>query len=333
MKDLLNSLHSITDRLENVLNSYRNYSVIENSEFLAIAEPKEIVYELERELRNYATPYYYLEAIYLSSPNFSNKFIEQFENQLSRIISTWAIVYSVNHKEYEENKDKTIDYIVDIVKFSETFDTITEHILTDFYQFSDRYLAIDNSRVISYQDLKEIHLSLYQLIQNNDNRSVKDKLISIIESYENTEEQRFHTDFNQPIKEVLSEDNAPIIPKYIAVPMVSKYLFYYENTNYTSENINALVDYLKINNICQILREDMLSLLHNKNTTNNDKILWTGKKADAFRFKDYLNLSVSEFNNSFQFEDGKKLQNNHKSTSGWSELSSFLLKISPNTEQ
>jgi len=163
MKDLLNSLHSITDRLEEVLNSYTNNSTFKENEFLFTIKPKEIVYELERELSQYQTPYYLLEAIYLSSPNFSNTFIEQFENQLSRIISSWTIVYSLSSKEYEENKDDSLEYILDILNFSETFDAIVEHILSDFYQFCNRYLAINNSRFIAYQDLKEIYIGIYQL--------------------------------------------------------------------------------------------------------------------------------------------------------------------------
>ena len=329
MKDLLNSLHSITDRLEEVLNSYTNNSTFKENEFLFTIKPKEIVYELERELSQYQTPYYLLEAIYLSSPNFSNTFIEQFENQLSRIISSWTIVYSLSSKEYEENKDDSLEYILDILNFSETFDAIVEHILSDFYQFCNRYLAINNSRFIAYQDLKEIYIGIYQLLQNNNNPDFKAPLINIIEYYENAKEQRFYTDFNRPIREVLGKEDFPIIPKYFAVPMVSSYLFYYEDTNYTSENIKILVDYLSNNNICKISQENILSLLLSKTNTSKAKILWTGKKADAFRFKDFLNLSVSEFNNSFQLKDGKKLQNNHKSISGWSDLSSFLLKMRP----
>ena len=47
-------------------------------------------------------------------------------------------------------------------------------------------------------------------------------------------------------------------------------------------------------------------------STGTPKAKWIGSKADAFRFADYLEMKVKDFNKCFFFEDGKKLSHNNK---------------------
>ena len=296
---------------------------------------------MSNDLINNNTPYYYLEAIYLSSPNFSNDFIQTFEYKLSKILAVWISIDEAIAKDYAKyNNDKELpDYLDRLLFLSSTIDEMIKLIIEDFYTFCNTYLNIDSSRFVPYTTLKNIFLQhyCYYFYEKDSKRENEDTLfenyIKALEKFENINNNKLVINIKTPIRDLLNENPSFLFQSSFTIPLISEHIFTLKDDKINTTQLKEIINFLSSKKMCNLSYNEIRSLVNNKFNINTNKLLWTGKKADAFRFKDYLNLSVSEFNNSFQFEDGKKLQNNHKSTSGWSELSSFLLKISSNTEQ
>ena len=290
---------------------------------------------MSNELIEYERPFYILEAIYLSSSNFTSKFIQSFEYRLAKNVLIWSIIDdAIAYDCLKYKNDKSLpEYLVRLLRLSETINNLIETIINDFYNFSEIYLEIDSSKFIPYPALKDIFIHHYRYyFENKKNQTdskeiILEKYIKTIEKFEDASQGKFIVNIETPIRKLL-EQNPPILFKStFALPIISKHLFKSGNNRINETKIKEIVTFLSVNKMCKLSYNEIVSFLMNKLNININKILWTGKKTDAFRFKDFLKMSVSEFNSNFYFKDNKKLQNNHKSISGWSELTDFLSKI------
>lgn len=98
------------------------------------------------------------------------------------------------------------------------------------------------------------------------------------------------------------------------------------NAKDTIKNWSSLFNDLKGKYITDVTIEDFNELMTFKRLPNSTrKITWIGSKADAFRFLDNFNFTLSQFNESFVQKDGKRIDLHDRSETAPKKVFNDLL--------
>ncbi len=344
MKDLLTQIHTIVDTLRTATSAQIEQLIDkENEQILQIDKFNKIdkiITDLEINISGYNSPFYILESIYFSSPNFPKIFIENLEISATSMMLNWVkterVINDINEK---FNGIPLPDDYAKFTSFGQKVNSIFATLINGVNWFCNMYLETSVINSLSFHEhmiiadkFEQISKQFKIIIKGEEQEKLDIRKVNdFIESLSTIEMLRDGVELNnndKTIKELLMEDPNNIDKVGYNINFISGNTFSFSDKDKNYSLIIEISTFLHRNNLCQDNIDNIsTALTSNSDKACDNKVLWVGSKSDAIRVANYLNISLFNFNNCFTFKDDKKLERKHESKNGASLLSEYLMNL------